>query len=228
MILALLLAANAAAADFDFKAQDQALEDAVSAGDAKVWDGLLASDFQYLDENGVLFDRAGIIKEIVPLPPGISGEIYVRDHQIHLHGDHATVIFRAEEHEHFHGQELLANYLNTETWRKENGKWKLALAHVYATNKDPQAVTLAPEKLDAYAGRYEAGPDFRYVIQREGDHLAGGREGKPLKPLSVELLDVLFSPGQPRSRKVFQRSAAGQVTGYLDRREGVDIVWKKL
>jgi ketosteroid isomerase-like protein len=228
MILALLLVAGATAPEFDFKAQDQALEDAVSAGDAKVWDNLLASDAQYLDENGVLYDRAGLLKEIVPLPPGISGEIYVRDHQAHVHGDHATVLYRAEEHEHFHGQELLANYLATETWRKENGKWKLALVHNYATNKDPQAIALPAEKLEVYAGRYEAGPDFRYVIQREGDHLIGGREGKPPKPLSVELLDVLFSPGQPRSRKIFQRNSAGQITGYFDRREGVDIVWKKL
>jgi len=38
---------------------------------------------------------------------------------------------------------------------------------------------------------------------------------------------VLFTPGQPRTRKIFQRDAQGRVTGFLSRREERDIVFKK-
>jgi len=45
--------------------------------------------------------------------------------------------------------------------------------------------------------------------------------------LSVEVRDVLFVKGQPRSRKVFQRDQSSQVIGFADRREGVDVAWKR-
>jgi hypothetical protein len=38
---------------------------------------------------------------------------------------------------------------------------------------------------------------------------------------------VFFVAGQPRTRKIFQRDAAGKITGFVDRREGIDLVWKK-
>jgi hypothetical protein len=48
-----------------------------------------------------------------------------------------------------------------------------------------------------------------------------------MKPLLVEVHDVLFTPGQPRTRKIFQRDANGKVTGFLDRRGGEDVVWRR-
>ena len=83
------------------------------------------------------------------------------------------------------------------------------------------------EDLNAYAGRYAAN-DLIYVIARDGDRLMGGREGKPPVALTPELPDVFFAAGQLRTRKIFQRDPAGKVTGFLDRREGVDVVWKKV
>ena len=48
-----------------------------------------------------------------------------------------------------------------------------------------------------------------------------------MKPLDVEVRDVLFVPGQPRIRKIFQRDPHGKITGFVDRRESWDLVWKK-
>ena len=42
-----------------------------------------------------------------------------------------------------------------------------------------------------------------------------------------ELADVLFTPGQPRTRKIFQRDAQGKVIGFLSRREERDLVFTK-
>ncbi len=48
-----------------------------------------------------------------------------------------------------------------------------------------------------------------------------------MKPLNVEVRDVLFVPGQPRIRKIFQRDDHGKITAFVDRREMWDLVWTK-
>ena len=45
--------------------------------------------------------------------------------------------------------------------------------------------------------------------------------------LQIEVRDVLFVAGQARSRKIFQRDAGGKITGFVDRREGQDLVWHR-
>jgi len=101
------------------------------------------------------------------------------------------------------------------------------MVHVYAVLHKPPILKLNQKELSDYVGRYIAG-DLTYVISRDGDHLMGGREGRPADPLNVELHDVLFAPSQLRVRKIFQRDNDGRITGFVDRREGVDVVWKKV
>ncbi len=207
--------------------KDQALMDAVTAGDAKVWDAALAPDVIYLDEAGEINSRADLLKQIQPMAPGTSGNIKVTDYKVTLHGDTATVFMSDEEEENFHGQVLHARYLATETWQKTGGEWKLLLAHVYAVLREPPVLQVNPDELNAYVGRYVAG-DLVYIIGRNGDHMTGGREGKPASAMRAELKDVFFIPGQLRTRKIFQRDATGKVTGFLDRREGEDVAWKRI
>ena len=209
------------------RARDQALMDAFAPGDHKVWEQALAADAVYVDENGVIMDRAEFLKQLNPLPPGVSGNIKVTAFSAHISGDLATVVHTDDEQENYHGQMLTARYLTTETWHREAGEWKLVLAHVYAALKDPPAITLPVQELQQYAGRYVGGPDLVYLIQWDGKQLIGGRQGSPMKPLEVEVRDVLFTPGQPRTRKIFQHDANGKVTGFLDRRGGEDVVWRR-
>jgi len=208
-------------------AKDQALMDAVTAGDPKVWDAMLAPDVIYLDESGELSSRADLLNQIKPLASGVSGNIKVTDYKLTLHGDTARVFMADEEQENFHGAQLHARYLVTETWQKIGAQWKLLLAHVYATLFEPPVLKVNPQDLDAYVGRYAVG-DLIYVISRDGDHLLGGREGKPGSVLIGELKDVFFIAGQLRTRKIFQRDANGKVTRFLDRREGVDLPWRRI
>jgi len=81
--------------------------------------------------------------------------------------------------------------------------------------------------MQEYAGTYSGGKDLQYVIQWDGEQLVGGRAGRSLTPLLVEVRDVLFVAGQPRTRKIFQRDADGVVTGFVDRREGEDLKWER-
>lgn len=209
------------------RAKDQALLNAIGSGDVKAWDKALAPGAIYVDENGEIMQRDQFLKQIAPLPAGTSGSIRITAYHLELHGDVAIVIHTDDEEENYHGQLLHARYLTTETWQKSAADWKLLCAHTYAALRDPPEISLNTAELDGYTGRYAAG-DLIYVIRREGDHLVGVREGRPAVQLNAEVRDVFFVKGQPRSRKIFQRDQNGQVSGFSDRREGVDLNWKRI
>ena len=208
------------------RAKDQALLDAIAPGDRKVWDAALSADAVYVDENGTLIERAEFLKQLEPLPTGASGTLKISEYIAHVAGDLATVIHTDDKEENYHGQILHARYLSTETWRLEEGEWKLHLVHTYAVLHDPPAISLPAEDMQQYAGRYSGGSDLGYVIQWDGKQLTGGRQGSALKPLQVEVRDVLFVSDQPRIRKIFQRDEKGKITGLVDRRESWDLIWK--
>lgn len=230
LVLALVFQTSAPTTDqttATLRARDQALLDAFAPGDRKVWEAALATDAVYVDENGVIMNRADFLKQLEPLPPDASGNLRITYYEAHIAGDLATVIHTDDEQEIYHGQTLQARYLTTETWRRDDGDWKLYLVHVYAVPKDPPVIKLPLKELEEYVGRYSDAPDLTYIIKSDGQQLMGGRPGGAMKPLDVEVRDVLFVPGQPRIRKIFQRDAKGKITGFVDRRESWDLVWKK-
>jgi uncharacterized protein DUF4440 len=209
--------------------QTQQLCDAVAIGDAKVWDRFLADDMSYADENGKVKGKQELLSELKPLPKDVWGKIKVTQFQARPHGAGiVTVTYVADESEGYHGQVIKARYLETDTWQWTEGKgWKLIAAQVNALRDDPPAAKLAAEKLDEYVGTYALTPEISYTIRREGDGLVGQRSGRDPEPLKAEVADVFFVPGQPRIRKIFRRGTDGALTGFVERRETWDIVWKR-
>ena len=67
------------------KAQTQALLDAVSNGDLRVWDRYLDPRVLYLSEDGTRKSKTDLLKEITPLPKGISGTITVSNFEVRVH-----------------------------------------------------------------------------------------------------------------------------------------------
>jgi len=229
LIVAALLALAAVPAHAEntsdiLKRQTQELFEAVTNGDSKIWEKYLDANVAYLDENGVLTDHKTTIGQIQPLPKGISGDIKVVNWIDRDFGDTHVTSFDADEHEDFHGQKLHALYRSLGTWRKTADGWKLISMQTIAGQEDPPAVTLTPEALAEYAGKYEAAPDLHITIALENGELTSSSNGGKSAPLKVELKDVLFTPGQPRVRKIFVRDTQGRITGYLNRREGRDVV----
>ena len=212
----------------ELRLRDQQLLDAIAPGDVKVWDTALAADAIYVDENGEVIHRAEFLKQLQPLPPGVSGKITISAYTAQQSGEVATVIHTDDEEETYHGQHLTAQYLMTETWQRQNLVWKLLLVHAYSVLKEPKSIILSTTELDAYLGRYTAAPDLTSTIKRDGDHLIAEREGRPSVTLKAEVRDVFFVGGQLRTRKIFARDSTGHVTGFVDRREGSDLVWKRL
>lgn len=222
-------AANAAESVSDLlKRQTQELFDAVSAGDAKVWGTYLDADAVITDEAGGVTDKKDTVAQVVPLPHGISGTIMVTDWHLYSHGNVAVSTYVADEHEDFHGQKLHALYRATTTWLKEPDGWEVVAQQSLALRQDPPSVQLPLARLQEYAGRYRAAPDLVYEIVLKDGELSGGVVGGKPSPLNMELTDVMFAPGQPRSRKIFTRDAQGNIAGYLARREERDVVWTRI
>ena len=231
LVLAVLLFATAAQAEDVsalLKAKAQALETAVAPGHAKVWADTLDALAVMGDENGVVTDKAATVKEITPLPPGASGHINVINWKANI-GDHeAVATYTADEFENFHGQNIHAQYLVTTSWAKRGNDWKLLSMAVLATQQDPPAVTLPAKLTDDYVGKYSGGPGLDMTIVRRGGKLVSLKAGRAPVQLKAELADVLFVPGQPRSRDIFQRDANGHIIGFVSRREARDVVYKKV
>ncbi|HEY1308869.1 MAG TPA: nuclear transport factor 2 family protein [Vicinamibacterales bacterium] len=208
--------------------QTQALMDAVSSGDARVWDRYLDPAVLYLNEDGVRKNKADVLKGIVPLPKGISGSIMVSALDVRLHGDTAIATHNDLETENYFGHRINAEYRTTDTWMRTPQGWKLVASQVHAQQIDPTAIRLAPAKLDEYVGVYRLNDEITYTIRRQGDGLSGVRSGRQPQTLSIEAADVMFVAGQPRSRKIFLRLGDGRISGFVDRREGREIPWTKV
>lgn len=208
--------------------QTQQLMDAVAAGDRGPWTRYLDEAIVYAAEDGSTKSKAQLLDEIRPLPGGVSGTLHVTGFRVALHGTTAIASYVGQEEETYFGQTIHARYLSTDTWIETPAGWRLAAVHVSALRDDPQAVSLPAEKLDEYVGIYALTSNVTYTIRRVGDGLVGQRAGRSPEALKVELPDSLFVPGQPRIRKIIQRDAGGRVTGFVDRRETWDIVWRRL
>jgi len=208
--------------------QTEALMDAVSSGDARVWDRYLDPAVLYLNEDGVRKSKADLLKVIAPLPKGISGSIKVSAFEVRLHGDTAVATHNDLETENYFGHRFNAEYRTTDTWKRTPQGWKLVASQVHAQLIDPPAIQLASAKLDEYVGVYRLNDEITYTIRRQGDELSGVRSGRQPQILSIEAADVLFVAGRPRSRKIFLRTRDGRISGFVDRREGRDIPWMKV
>jgi len=208
--------------------QEQELLDAVTAGDPSVWERYLDPQIIYVSEEGEIETKASLLAQLKPLPAGISGNLAIGKIQIRRFGDTAIVMHVDEESENYFGHPLHAQYMTTATWHYGERGWTLVATQVYASLLDPPAIELPPEQLDDYVGTYRLTDSITYAITRDGAALVGQRTGGKPQPLRVEVRDVLFVPGQPRTRKIFLRDGHGQIERMADRREARDVVWTRL
>jgi hypothetical protein len=210
------------------KMQTQAMLDAVAAGDTKVWDRYLDPAMIYLAEDGTRKGKADLLKELQPLPRGISGAITIGAFEVRAHGNVAIATHDDNERENYYGQMLNAQYRTTDTWLQTKDGWRLIASQVHAALIDPPSMQPPASRLDEYAGVYRLTPEISYTIRRADATLNGERTGRSAQMLKPEAPDVFFVPGQPRIRKIFLRDASGRVTGFVDRREGRDVKWERM
>ena len=122
---------------------------------------------------------------------------------------------------------LHALYRSTRTWLKESGDWKLVAMQTIALRQDPPPSHFPANLTDDYVGRYRAGPDYVVTITaKDGRLYSATNDGKPVE-IEAELADVLFTPGQPRTRKIFSATRAARSPASVSRREERDVVFTK-
>jgi ketosteroid isomerase-like protein len=207
---------------------EQQMADAVAAGGVAVWDRYLDPQVIYAEEDGSYKGKAEMLKEIVPLPKGLGGEIKIKLLSYHEDGDTAVALFRQKETEHYFGQTIHASYLTNTVWKKRADGWKQIAGEVLAERTEPPAMTVPAERLAQYAGSYRLkDSDPTYALTVSNGELVGTRNGRKPAVWKMEAPDVFFIPGDERIRKIFQRDASGKITGFVERRESWDIVWLK-
>ena len=231
--LAALTIAIAGSASADDRAlithQRQEMSDALTGGDVAVWDKYVDAGFIFGEEDGSYKGKAEALKEVRPLPKGLGGNIHVELLSYHEDGDIAVALFRQVETENYYAQTIHANYLTMTTWRKRAGGWKEIAEQVLAEKTDPPAVALPAAQLAQYAGTYKLkDSEATYTVTVADGKLTATRNGRKPVVWNAEASDVFFANGDPRIRDIFQRDAAGHVTGFVERRESWDIVWEKI
>lgn len=206
------------------KQQSQAFSDASASGDVAALARYLDDRVTFINESGETATKADIVGSAPQPTPGLHNELVQTDFHVVLYGHQTAVTsFTDVSTVHYEGQVLHARYRSTEVWTSTPAGWKMISSQTMTVPDDPPAVTLPEATLNDYVGRYRAGPDLVFTVERSGAGLQGRvGDGTPF-PLKAELKDVLFTPGQPRVRRIFQRDASGRVSGFASRREGHDL-----
>jgi len=208
--------------------QTSELFGAIDTGSPAVWERYLHSNAVITDENGAVYSKPEMVKQIRPLPPNVSGHLVLQDFHVRLAGSTAIATYVIDEHESFHGHELHCQYRNTDTWVKEASGWRILAMQELALRTDPPSIQLPPGQLAQYVGRYALSPTKTYEIRMKDGHLEGQEASQSPEALLPEAPDMLFVPGKPRYRDVFQRAPDGHITGFAERREAWDLVWTRL
>lgn len=239
----ILALAHVARADEDVAAliqrQSQEFSDASASGDTRVFEKYLDDDVVFMNESGEIATKRDLVGE--PAPPGapapssapkpkpgpVQQKLVQKDFAIKLHGNVAVTSFTDESTVQIHDQVQHARFRSIEVWIKKPRGWLMISSQTLAENTDPPAIALPGKALDEYVGTYKVADDFVYRIARGADGLVGSLNGAPPSPIKAEVADVLFTPGQPRLRKIIQRDARGKITGFVSRREGHDLVFKR-
>jgi len=206
----------------------QALVDAVAPGNKAPWNEDLDQSFIQMDENGTVRSKEELLREIEPLPAGLVGHIKVENFRVRQIGALAVAAYELQESLDYRGQPLHTRFRSLDTWLRTKQGWRLMAQHTAAVLKDPPAIKLSQDELCAYSGTYQLTPEIQTSIKCVADGLEAERAGRPSVTYRLEVRDLFFAPGQPRSRRIFQRGPDGSVISFVDRREGEDIRWVRI
>lgn len=205
----------------------QELLDAVASGDKAVWTRYLHDRVVHVDENGARRNKAELIGELTPLPPGLEGRATVERFKAEVHGSVAVATYEVQEHLDYFGQTLRSRFRVADTWLNTDRGWRLISEQVSAVQKDPPVIGLTQKQLCAYEGTYALTEAILATVRCTSQGLLVEREARPSVTYVAEFEDVFFVPGQPRTRRIFQRDSRGRIVGFVDRREGEDVRWVK-
>lgn len=225
LLLALPLFADT---ESDLRRLTQENLDAIAPGRAEVWRRNLHEKMTHVDENAIVRTKAELLAELHPLPKGLAGKLEITKFQVVREGNVAIATHEDLEHLDYYGQMLVSRWRSTDTWLSTKDGWKLIGEQTMAILEDPPSITLTSEQLCGYAGTYRLTAGITETIRCSDGKLLGQRTGRPEVAYDAEVPGVFFAKGKPRTRRIFLRDDRGNVTGFVDRREGLDIRWTRI
>jgi len=204
----------------------QQLMDSAATGDETPWKKYFAEDSMIFDEKGHNMDKAALLKDVTPLPPGYTGTLKVVGPQSRIFPNIAILSYDADETETVFGQNMTARYHSTDTWMLRNGQWQIVASQTLRYYEDPAPGKVDTKKYRDYAGTYELAHGKIAVVSTDGTNLYTQR-GQGAKDLLIpEATDIFFRKGV-EGRRLFRRDENGRVDAMIDRRNNEDIVWRK-
>jgi len=222
------LSAHAGPRDAELQKLSQSFSDACARGDGKAIGDMVDDRVVFMVENGDISTKADLLQTTPPPPGGPKQTLVQRDFHVEFQGDVAVTRFEDDSTVEMYGQVLKTRYLSTEVWRDEGGHWRMISSQTMVLPDDPPAVAFTATELADYAGSYTAGDGYVMTIVRDGDGLKGSTNGGTPYIIKAEAHDLLFTPGQPRLRRIIERDASGRIIALHSRRDGHDFVLKRV
>lgn len=212
-----------------FQATTRTLRDAIVTGDQSVWDKVLAPDFIMTDEDGKVLDKQQQLAEIRPLPSGFSGSERVRDLSVHEWGDAAVVHFWMDEQEIAYGQVLKTTYVETDTFQRRSGAWKMVAAQVTVVPRNFQPVKVDSRDWPALEGEYglSGRASWPYYVFSRNGVLYGGRDRNSATQL-IPLSPLVYHQKGSIHIMVFVKNARGVVDEVLELHKYNEVVLQRI
>jgi Domain of unknown function (DUF4440) len=200
-----------------FLQRTQALYDAVASGDKAIWRQTLADDCIITDEDGHVYDKAAFLDTLTGLPKGFSGVIRIQRLTARIFGSAASVHYWLDEHEDALGQKLHTIYVETDTYRREAGAWKMIAAQVTVVPVDLEPLPANKSGWPKLAGSYRLGraPGLLYHAYLRDGSLYWGGNAKTAR-LLIPLSPLVFFVQGSIHVMVFVRDSHGQVTAAIE------------
>ena len=229
--------AHAAAADLPITQQElvrrtQELYDAIVPGNRTPWKKYFADDCIFSNEKGHTMDKAKLVADITPMPPGYSGSIKIDNVQSRILGDTAVLSYDANETETIFGQNLKARYHITDTWLRRNGEWQIIASQAHRYYEDPAIGKADDKKFPDYIGKYELAPGQTRTVAVENEKLFiernGNKEEQNKKQQLLPETSDLFFRKDVEGRILFHYGSTSAVDALIDRRNNEDVVWRRV
>lgn len=176
------------------------LNQAITNKDRAALERLYADEFQFVRPSGAVINKAKQIDGVMSNDPLSSTPVPApAPERLMVYGD--VVISR----------NIVRGSANSSVFVKKDGRWQLLQAQATRLAPERNPITIDPQSLNSFLGKYEFGPGAVATVTREADAVkwrGGNRMPVTLLPLS----ETHFFAKETETEMMFIKNDKGQVT----------------